>query len=110
MLPKITRTSGWTDMMAVEPLCVQLEDADIPWMQHEVSNLIGTGGSAYWIHFVSPKTGSPVTVLCVPHHDLPDGAAEDYYYFDGMGYEEALDVDWAAVYEHRAGLADGVGE
>ena len=101
-MPEITRIAGWTDMMGAT-LLDQLEEAGVAYQRHEVPELAGWGGEAYWLHYVSPQTDKPVAVLCVSSHALPDGIAEDYTYLDGVTYEEALTVDWADVYRRRSG-------
>ena len=100
-MPEITRIAGWTDMMGAT-LLDQLEEAGVAYKRHEVPELAGWGGEAYWLHYVSPQTDKPVAVLCVSSHALPDGIAEDYTYLDGVSYEEAQTLDWADVYRRRS--------
>lgn len=62
-----------------------------------------TAESCYLVHYTSPKTSAPMTILVVPQTGL-DSWAESYFYFPGMVVEDANKLDWPQVYEHIKAL------
>ena len=91
-----------TDPRRDETLEAQLAAQRVEYTKINLPFLIGMGGDASLICYTSPKSGQPVTVLCVPLRPDIDSFAEDYYYFVGLGQDDALALspdDWIARYD-----------
>jgi len=76
-----------------------LQRLDIPYETFKLENIVGMGGAAYLLWYTSRKTGKPVTVLCIPLQWDVDSFGEEYFYFEGLTKEEALQRDWIKVYD-----------
>lgn len=99
----VTGTASWSDLSRGDPLADQLKKAEIQFDRIDVPHLVGMAGSAYLVCYVSPRSGKPMTVLCVPVRYEIDGWAEDYFYCEGMTREQALadENHWLKVYNSR---------
>lgn len=91
---------AWTADGYQPGLTDQLDKAGIPYEVHEIPHLVGMGGSASLIFFRG-TSGEDRCVLFIPIRYEIDGFAEEYYYFDGMSKEKALESEqwWLDAYE-----------
>ena len=99
----------WTELGgAQQSLESQLSDQAIPYEIIAVPHLVGMGGSASVICYVSPHTERPVSVLSVPARIEVDASFEENFYVEGMTQAEALakgEPWWIEqVWERRADL------
>lgn len=92
-------TSVTDDTPGAVTLADQLEKQSVPYTTTGLPRIVGTGGAATLIHYISPATGKPVTVLCVPLRIEIDCCGERYYYFIGMDRESSRRHDWIQIYE-----------
>lgn len=97
----LTKYSWWDSDMRSLPsgkdaiLENQLAAAGMHYDIAEIKHLVGMGGCAYLLFYLSQKSGKFVTVLCVPHHEIIDSWGMDYFYFEGMTQAQAMiDEEW----------------
>lgn len=104
----LVATATWDDFTTSQPLEDQLAAQDVAVELHELPYIVGMGGNARLMFYVSPRTGKSMTVLAVPHRPDVDQFAEDYYYFE-MASGEALagdvDVRWGELFDRCTNLA-----
>lgn len=93
---KITSVSD--DIPGAVTLTAQLEKQGVAFTVTELPQIVGTAGNAILIHYVSPATGKPVTVLTIPMQPEIDLYGEKYFYFVGMDQDTASRLDWIEVY------------
>jgi hypothetical protein len=111
---EVTTDFGLTRILVCDysgdPIETALGKQGIPAARRELPGIVGMGGAAWLLGYLSPKTGLPVTVLAVPHRYDIDQFAEEYFYFEGLSWADALagdvDVEWARRYD-RCRLAAG---
>jgi hypothetical protein len=92
-VPWDSDTGGWQ----LEP---GLESRGIPFEKAEIPHLVGMGGCAWLVFYMSPNTKGLMTVLCVPKAAI-DSFAIDYFYFPGVSKEHALESEqvWLDRYD-----------
>jgi hypothetical protein len=102
----LTGIGEWDGMLDARTLHQQLDAQGVTSERVALPQIVGMGGSAELLFYTSPRSGQPVTVLCVPHRYDVDGFAETYYYFEGMGRAEALAGDWEVAWAERYDRAE----
>lgn len=80
-------------------LTAQLDHAGVTYQRRELPPLYGHGGNAAVVTYTSPRTGSSVVTLVVPHRPEIDQYVEDLYIFEGLDHGEAQDRNWVELYE-----------
>lgn len=95
----LTHVDSYDDMINTSTLTAQLTAAGVSVDRIDLPNIVGMGGTASVISYISPKTGLPVSVLVIPHQYDIDRSAEDYFYFVGVGASTAATLDWTALYD-----------
>lgn len=105
----LTKCMVWDDLASSSPqLLEQLEKAKVVFEKSELPHIVGMGGNAYLVSYVSPKTSLPVTVLCVPHRDDIDSWYEEYFYFEGLQKDSVSEDKWIDLYDECRTLVYGV--
>lgn len=61
----------------------------VAFQEAPIPHLTGAGGCASLVFYTSPTSGKPVTVLVIPQ-PFSDAYIEEYYYFEGLGREDAM--------------------
>lgn len=104
----LTHLSTYDDMVDTVRLRQQLAARGIDFEVVDLVNIVGVGGVAHLVFYTSAISGSPFTVLVVPHRYDVDRYAEDYYYFESMDRGSAGPDDaarWAELYDRCVAAA-----
>jgi hypothetical protein len=102
----LTKIGEWDGMLDGKTLHQQLDAEGVGYERVALSQIVGMGGSAELVLYTSPRSGQPMTVLCVPHRADVDQFAETYYYFEGMPRQDTLAGDWEVAWAERYDQAE----
>lgn len=85
-----------------DDLADQLDKHAVPHTRFDLPNIVGMGGAAWLMGYVSPDTRKHVTALVIPRRYEVDQFGVTYYYFDGLAWDEATATGararWADLY------------
>lgn len=106
----LSAVATYDDLFSGLTLEEQLTAEGTAFETANLAQIVGMGGRARLVFYVSPKTGRRVTVLVVPHRVDVDRFSEDYFYFQDMDRDSALageaDMRWAELYDKCTALTD----